>query len=60
MIAYTYEYCVMRAGYPDEPHRGPWTQEECKEWIKECEEDLGMRPGAFYMAYRGVGPWSRA
>lgn len=59
MIAYSYEYFVMRERDPDEPHRGPWTQEECVEWIREGEEDLGMRPGAFYVAFRAVGPWIR-
>lgn len=29
-------------GYPDNPHRGPWSEWECKEWIQECDE---------------VGPW---
>src|SRR5687768_13779612 len=55
----TYEYCVMHPSYSDDPHRGPMNEADAREWVRECEEDLGMRPGAFYVARRSVGPWER-
>lgn len=50
------EFCVIRSRFPDEPHRGPWTEQECLNWIKEAEDD-GFAPGAFYIGYREVSPW---
>jgi hypothetical protein len=55
MIPFEYEYCVMMERYP-EPHRGPWSQKECEDWIQEGEED-GIKPGTFYVAWRAIGPW---
>lgn len=52
-----FEYCVMHDAFPQEPHRGPWSKEECVEWIREGEEDDGIKPGIFYLAVRLVGPW---
>lgn len=52
-----YEYCVMQERRPG-VHRGPWSQSECRAWVQECE-DMGMRPGAFYVARRPVAPWER-
>lgn len=54
-----YEYCVMHVSYSDEPHRGPWSAEECRAWIKAGEE-IGVKPGTFYVVCREVGPWFRA
>lgn len=59
MMAYAYEYCVMHHDYPDEPHRGPWPEQECKEWIREAEEEDGFESGVFYLGTRAVGPWMK-
>ena len=57
---YNKEYCVMYSALNkmSEPHRGPWSFEECLEWVKEWEGD-GGRPEAFYIAVRDVGPWKK-
>lgn len=53
------EYCVMYdLNKMSKPDRGPWSFEECLEWVKEWEDD-GGRPGAFYIAIRDVGPWKK-
>lgn len=51
------EYCVMHRSYPNEPHRGPWSLSECRQWVKEAEEDDGIAPGVFYVSIRYVSPW---
>lgn len=53
------EYCVMHFQYPDDPHRGPWTEKECRSWVKEFEDDGGT-VGAFYVARRVVTNWNHA
>lgn len=52
------EWCVMHPLYPDEPHRGPMSEAEAREWVREAEQD-GIKKGAFYVARRTVGPWVR-
>ena len=54
-----YEWCVMRSGFTDGPHRGPMTEHEAREWVREFLED-GGRPGAFYVARRSVSEWVAA
>ena len=49
------EWGVMtRAG---ELWRGPMTEVEAREWVREAVEEDGIRPGAFVVARRPVGPW---
>lgn len=50
------EYCVMHIQFPDEPHRGPWTLQECIDWIKEWERD-GGRGGVFFISIRNISSW---
>ena len=49
------EYCIMQRGR-EGIHRGPWSEEECLDWLQECKE-MGFREGAFYLATRYVGEW---
>lgn len=56
MTTFDYEFCVMHQIDPDTPHRGPWTLEQCNDWINEWIAD-GGREGSFYIAYRLVGSW---
>lgn len=56
MDYYKQEYCIMHTRFPNEPHRGPWSIEECSAWIIEAEED-GFKPGTFYIGIREIGPW---
>lgn len=60
-MADTTEYCVMRDGDTDEPHRGPWTQHQCEMWIQEWDDMVSdpARIGMFYVARRTVSPWER-
>ena len=51
------EYCIMRENLPQEPHRGPMSEEDAEQWIREWIAD-GGRWGLFYIAAREVGPWS--
>ncbi|HVL39908.1 MAG TPA: hypothetical protein VM328_11010 [Fimbriimonadaceae bacterium] len=55
----TYEWCVMHHNYSDEPHRGPMTEAEAREWVREVEESGDFRKGAFYVARRLVGGWEK-
>lgn len=55
----SYEYAVMHSMFPDEPHRGPCSQEEAEKWVKEAEAN-GYPEGAFYVGKREVGPWEKA
>lgn len=50
-----YEWFVMHSRFPDEPHRGPWSESEVREWIQEGIED-GFKPGYFLVGRRQVGP----
>lgn len=50
------QWCVMLSRLPDEPHRGPMSEEAAREWVREVEAD-GARAGAFYVARRWVGAW---
>lgn len=53
--AMTYEYFVMHSRVSEtEPHRGPWTEQEVDDWIREAEED-GFILGVFQKARRSVG-----
>lgn len=54
-----FEYCVMHEASPNDPHRGPWSEQKCRDWIKEWKDDGGRR-GAFYIARRVIGPWHKA
>lgn len=51
-----YEYCVMHKAFPDAPHRGPWPEATCYEWIDEAVAD-GFKDDVFYVGRREVGPW---
>lgn len=55
----TIEWCVMHPSFPDEAHRGPMTEAEAREWVREWEEDDEGRVGTFYVASRKVGHWER-
>ena len=37
--------------------RGPMTESEAREWVREAVED-GMKPGVFVVCRRAVGDWS--
>lgn len=52
----TYEWCVMHSEFK-EPHRGPWSEEDCRVWVKEAVEEDGFVPGLFYVAKRWCGDW---
>jgi hypothetical protein len=45
---------VMHPLYPEEPHRGPWPEDQCRKWVGDDPEDI------FYVAFREVGDWQRA
>lgn len=51
-----YEYAVFHRAIPDEPHRGPMTEQAAHEWIEEWVED-GGKPETFYVMQRKVSPW---
>lgn len=51
-----YEYCVMRNGDDQDPHRGPWVLSVCREWIQSWIDD-GGRGSTFYIARRLMTPW---
>jgi hypothetical protein len=53
-----YEWCVMLHSYPQEPHRGPMSEGDAREWVRSVVED-GIRDGAFYVARRPVGAWEK-
>lgn len=53
------EFCVMHPSFPDEPHRGPMSLEAALEWVRETEDEDGVRRGAFYIACRMSTPWTR-
>lgn len=53
-----YEWAVMHPLYPEEPHRGPWAEDEVRAWVKAAEAD-GFKTGAFYVARRTVGQWTQ-
>lgn len=55
----TVEWCVMRSDIPQDPHRGPMTEAEAREWVREAEQDDEMRVGLFFVASRRVSPWER-
>ena len=52
------EYGVMMHRFPDELHRGPWTEEQADNFIKGAVED-GFKPDVFYKVSRPVGEWER-
>lgn len=56
---FKYEFGVMFDRYPGELHRGPMSEQEAVNWVREFEED-GGRPGAFFVAERKVGPWVKS
>lgn len=51
------EYCIMQENRPG-VHRGPWSEEECLDWLQEAEDD-GVRSGCFYIATRAVSEWKK-
>lgn len=51
------EYCIMQESCSG-IHRGPWSEEDCLDWLQEAEDD-GVRPGAFYIATRAVTEWKK-
>lgn len=53
----TYEWCVMYKGDTTKIHRGPWSEEACKSWIKEAVEEDKFPPDIFYVAKRWCGDW---
>lgn len=53
-----YEWCVMHPGFPNDPHRGPMSEEKARAWVREAEEE-GFRK-TFYVARRPVAKWERA
>lgn len=59
-----YEYGIMWRGDEDMGlHRGPWTKEECEEWIDEWRAELSPNQlhwvDVFYIVRRPVGEWER-
>lgn len=54
-----YEFCVIHSQYPQQTHRGPMTEQEAYDWVREAIED-GFRPDYFYVAHRKVGPWVKS
>lgn len=50
------EYCVMRKGNDQEPHRGPWVLSVCEDWIQSWVDDGGIG-SIFYIASRSVSRW---
>lgn len=57
------EWCVMHDRFPDEPHRGPMSEQDARRWIEEWQEmddNADAREGMFYLARRPVGRWERA
>lgn len=59
MVDGKYEFCVMHYDFPEDPHRTDLTEQGCYDWVREAELD-GIRPGAFYVAHRKVGPWVKS
>jgi hypothetical protein len=53
-----YEWGVMHARYPEEPHRGPMSEAEAREWVRLADYD-GFKSGVFYVVRRTIGPWTR-
>lgn len=51
------EFCIM-LNNQEGVHRGPWSEEECLDWLAEAEAD-GCRPGAFFIASRTVSEWKK-
>lgn len=56
-----FEWCVMHDRSPREPHRGPMSEQEARQWVQEWEEmgEGKARKGMFYVARRSVGRWQR-
>lgn len=52
-----YEYCVMHARFPDSPHRGPMSEQDCIDWIRTTVTVNEMSPSLFYVAFREVSEW---
>lgn len=53
----TVEWAIF--GRDGELHRGPWTEDEARTWLQECDE-MGIATGAFTLRSRHVGPWKMA
>lgn len=54
------EWGVARDSEPNELHRGPMSEDEAREWIREWEdmaENSPARKGMFVVICREVGPW---
>ena len=51
-----FEWGVIFPSRDMELHRGPWTEEQARAWIREADED-GFIGGAFQLVRREVGPW---
>jgi tRNA(His) 5'-end guanylyltransferase len=63
MLAKKYEFGIARDNEPDALHRGPMTEEEAREWIREWDEmaeNERARKGMFIIIKREVGPWTPA
>jgi hypothetical protein len=41
-------------------HREGMTFKQARDWIKEFEEELGGKIGAFVVVRKGYGPWEEA
>ncbi len=39
------------------PHRTGMSEDEAWEWVREAEEEMGFRKGAFVVIRRSLGPW---
>lgn len=50
------QYCIMSPNEPNDPHRGPWTKEECDEWLDDGETPWRK---LFYVAQREVSEWTK-
>jgi hypothetical protein len=54
-----YEYAVFHRAIPNEPHRGPMTEQAAHEWIAEWIDD-GGKHDTFYVMRRRINPWEDA
>lgn len=57
--AMTTEWCVMHPDFPEQPHRGPFSEVEALRWISDLVEADPRFDGMYYVAAREVGPWQR-
>jgi hypothetical protein len=56
------EWGVARDNTPYLMHRGPMSEEDAREWIREWEDDVApnAKSGMFVLIRREVGPWEKA